>query len=303
MKRNPERLSLRARSHEFFHDYYYGHARRRALRLSLIAAGIAIVLIAVAVVVLLVRHSSPGSPAALSVTESGDNADTAPATGPSTLRPFTSEASSPPAPTAAETTVVLDSAMPATTDISAPASTLPDGQPVPIVAIFEGEKLTLRGTLPSRSAIDRLEYIMVGLHDKPVTLNEKVSINPSVSTGVGVRILDLNSVGFSPGSAIIDPKYARDLDTISTVMRGLPNSSVVAIGHTDQVGTELADFGLADQRAQAAVDYLIVAGIDPARLATRSAGLADLEASGDDAIANKLTAKSEFIVYGLFVGR
>jgi hypothetical protein len=91
----------------------------------------------------------------------------------------------------------------------APYETMPDGSPVPVVAIFDDDRITLVGAVPSLEAADLLTQLAIANSQFPdLPVDSRLTVNPNVPIGVGVRVLELNSVRFPEGSAEILPEHA-----------------------------------------------------------------------------------------------
>jgi outer membrane protein OmpA-like peptidoglycan-associated protein len=179
---------------------------------------------------------------------------------------------------------------------------MPDGSPVPIVAIFDDDRITLVGAVPSLEAADRLTQLAIANSQFPnLPVDSRLTVNPNVPVGVGVRVLELNSVRFPTGSAEILPEHAAQFDRVAAIMNALPNISATVVGHADQRGDEVTNLVLAQRRADAVVGYLISRGIDGSRLSARSVGEADLLTVDDDEASLALNRRTEFIFYGLLV--
>jgi outer membrane protein OmpA-like peptidoglycan-associated protein len=229
----------------------------------------------------------------------------------STLAPAT--ATSPPSSLGPTTTAVaVASTAPSTTTTApptttaapalpapAPFDTLPDGSPVPVVAIFDVSQITLTGAVPSQADVDALAALALANSKTPATVVNQLTINPSVPRNVGVRVIELTSSRFPEGSAVVELAHAAELNRVATVMNALPNTSVVVVGHADQRGDEVANYQLSDERARAVVNYLVGQGIAASRLASRAVGEADLLSLNDDAAALALNRRTEFLFYGL----
>ena len=183
-----------------------------------------------------------------------------------------------------------------------PYDTMPDGSPVPIVAIFDDDRITLVGAVPSLEAADRLTQLAIANSQFPdLPVDSRLTVNPSVPVGVGVRVLELNSVRFPEGSAEILPEHAVQFDRVAAIMNALPNISATVVGHADQRGDVATNLVLAQRRADAVVAYLISRGIEGSRLSARSVGEADLLTVDDDEASLALNRRTEFIIYGLLV--
>ena len=180
--------------------------------------------------------------------------------------------------------------------------TLPDGSPVPVLAIFDTDTITLSGTVPSQAAAERLAQLAIANSKTPAALVQFLAINPDVPANVGVRVIEMNSTRFPAGSADILPDHGRELDRIGAVMDALPNTTVLVIGHADQRGSEATNFAVSEARARAVVSHLVDYGIDAARLSSRAVGENDLLSLNDDATALALNRRTEFVIYGTLLG-
>ena len=69
--------------------------------------------------------------------------------------------------------------------------TLPDGSPVPVLAIFDTDTITLSGTVPSQAAADRLAQLAIANSKTPAALVQFLAINPDVPANVGVRVIEM----------------------------------------------------------------------------------------------------------------
>ena len=128
-----------------------------------------------------------------------------------------------------------------------------------------------------------------------------LTINPAVPRDVGARVVELTSARFPDGSATVTLEQAGELNRVVNVMNLLPNISALVIGHADQRGSEVANYVLSSQRAQAVVNYMVSQGIDPARLQSRAVGENDLLTLNDDAAALALNKRTEFVLFGLLL--
>ena len=205
-----------------------------------------------------------------------------------------------PASTAVESSPAVPSSTPASLG-GATYPTLPDGSPVPVLAIFDVDTITLSGTVPSEAAAERLKTLAIANSKTPAAVVEFLAIDPTVPMNVGVRVLELTSARFPEGSAEIEGAHAQELDRVVTVMNALPNTSVLVVGHADQRGNEAANYQISKDRAQAVVTYLASKGIDPSRLSSRAVGESDLVTLADDDAALALNRRTEFVFYGLLL--
>jgi outer membrane protein OmpA-like peptidoglycan-associated protein len=180
--------------------------------------------------------------------------------------------------------------------------TLPDGSPAPVVAIFDTDQITLTGAVPSRAAKDRLQALALA-NAKPGQGNivNFLTINPDVPIDVGARVVELTSARFPTASAEIMPPHALELDRVVSIMNALPHITALVIGHSDQRGDEEGNYELSAARAESVVNYLASQGVDPARLASRAVGEADLLTLNSDEAALALNRRTEVVFYGLLI--
>lgn len=213
----------------------------------------------------------------------------------------TSSATSAPS-TTRPTTAASTTTSPAVSPTSRPAgpiATLPDGSPVPVLAIFDVETITLAGAVPSEEAAERLETLAIANSKTPAAVQSFLTIDPAVPVNVGVRVIELNSVRFPENSEEILPAHAAELDRVAAVMTALPHVTVLVIGHADQRGSPEVNFAISEARARAVVTYLVSRGIAPERLSSRAVGEADLLSLNSDEAALALNRRTEFVFYGL----
>lgn len=209
-------------------------------------------------------------------------------------------------PAAITSTTTLDSTATASTaapaapvpSVSGPA-TVPDGSPAPLLAVFNGDQVTLEGALPSEEARAYVNTLAAANAKATATIDDRLTIDPSVPLTVPVRVIELQSVRFPSGRADIVPEHAVELDRVANVMFALPHVTVLVIGHSDQVGSDQANLALSQARAAAVVNYLIAKGVGVDRLSSRGVGETDLLAEdlGGDALA--LNRRTEFVFTGI----
>ena len=72
--------------------------------------------------------------------------------------------------------------------------------------------------------------------------------------------------------AVLKPMGKATLDGLIEKIRGVNLEVVIAVGHTDSVGTDAYNQKLGLRRAEAVKAYLVVHGVDPKRVYTESKG-------------------------------
>lgn len=203
-------------------------------------------------------------------------------------------------PSAAPTTGDAPAVQVAAGPVAGPGyPTSADGSPLPVIVTYDTDVITITGFVPSEAAKERLGTLAVANSKTDARLQNQLVVNPSVPLGVGVRVIELDSVRFPAGSSEILPAHATELERVAAVMAVLPNVSVLVIGHADQRGEAAANFAISAERAAAVVDFLTYLGVSPTRLSSRAVGEADLLTLGDDDTALALNRRTEFILYGV----
>ena len=93
---------------------------------------------------------------------------------------------------------------------------------------------------------------------EPVPTSEKVSI-------AAEALFDFDK-------AIVKPEGKAALDEFMSKLEGLNTEVMIAVGHTDSVGTDAYNEKLSLRRAEAVKAYMVSKGLDPARLYTEGKG-------------------------------
>jgi OOP family OmpA-OmpF porin len=86
------------------------------------------------------------------------------------------------------------------------------------------------------------------------------------------RTIILDNVLFDFDKTAIKPDGVKILDRLVAFMNENRDKRVDLEGHTDSVGTDKYNEGLANRRAASVKDYLVKRGIDGSRITTRGFG-------------------------------
>lgn len=109
----------------------------------------------------------------------------------------------------------------------------------------------------------------------------------------------LEVVRFASGSARIDDEELEDLEEVVAWMRDHPSYLVILEGHTDRVGSRLANERLAWRRIEAVRGDLIALGGDASRIVSIAYGEAD--ATTDREASRKVVLRSSTQTYGSLI--
>ena len=107
-----------------------------------------------------------------------------------------------------------------------------------------------------------------------------------VRTEEGINlILDENSkVTFDYNKASLTAVAKSNLDKLVEVFNEYPDTDLLIVGHTDNVGSQNYNLPLSQKRAQSVKDYLVSKGISSSRLTSKGKGL-------EEPIADNTTAE------------
>lgn len=119
-----------------------------------------------------------------------------------------------------------------------------------------------------------------------------------VRTDEGINlILDENSrVTFEYNSANLTSIAKTNLDKLIEVFKEYPDTNLLIVGHTDNVGSQNFNLPLSEKRAQSVVSYLIANGISSSRLTSKGAGLSEPIADNSTAAGRAQNRRVEIAI-------
>src|SRR5688572_5395686 len=90
--------------------------------------------------------------------------------------------------------------------------------------------------------------------------------------GEGIQVTFESGLLYDFDSDKIRPTAAANLTTLAASLSKYPNTDLLIVGHTDNMGTDSYNQGLSERRASAAAEYLAGQGVTRARLRTMGRG-------------------------------
>lgn len=96
----------------------------------------------------------------------------------------------------------------------------------------------------------------------------------------------------------LKPEGRASLDELVSKIQGINLEVIVAVGHTDSVGTEQYNQGLSERRADSVKEYLVSKGIEPGRVYTEGKGELQPIASNQTAAGRAQNRRVEIEVVG-----
>ncbi len=135
----------------------------------------------------------------------------------------------------------------------------------PLQMVITDGKIVLRGTATSdeqaQEMADEAAEVFAGVPLVREYIVDEAA--PPPNRGVVVQ----KPVVFEPGSAVIRDEFKPILDACADVMKQNPTLVMNVSGHTDSDGSPEYNLKLAEQRAQAVIDYYGSQGLDPEKFA------------------------------------
>ena len=119
-----------------------------------------------------------------------------------------------------------------------------------------------------------------------------------VRTEEGINlILDENSkVTFDYNKSSLTSTAKANLDKLIEVFKEYPDTDLLVIGYTDNVGSQSYNKPLSEQRAQSVKDYLISKGIASSRLTSTGKGIEDPIADNSTAVGRAKNRRVEVTI-------
>jgi outer membrane protein OmpA-like peptidoglycan-associated protein len=104
---------------------------------------------------------------------------------------------------------------------------------------------------------------------KPASSSSSVSEISMYGNG---QIFKLKNIYYDYGRYFIRPDAARELDKLVDILHKNPSMRIEIRSHTDARSSDMFNLQLSENRARAAMDYLIARGIDASRLSSKGYG-------------------------------
>lgn len=93
--------------------------------------------------------------------------------------------------------------------------------------------------------------------------------------GEGIQVTFESGLLFAFDSDVVREEARANLRNLAASLHKYPESDLLIVGHTDDVGSDSYNQGLSERRARAAANFLVAQGVAPSRL--RATGLGETE--------------------------
>ncbi len=124
----------------------------------------------------------------------------------------------------------------------------------------------------------------------PLVMNFDPKIIPIYTVGSSFV---LRNVYFVTAKSELKPEGKTELDTLKNILSDFPSMKIELSGHTDDIGDEAYNLTLSEDRAKAAVEYLVSQGIAADRLSYKGYGKSMPYAANDSETNRQLNRRTE----------
>jgi OOP family OmpA-OmpF porin len=121
---------------------------------------------------------------------------------------------------------------------------------------------------------------------------------PAAPTPMANKVVFNADTFFDFDKSTLKPEGRKLLDQVATQARSIDLETIIAVGHTDSIGTEKYNLGLSQRRAASVKAYLVSKGIDPNRVYTEGKGEANPIATNKTAAGRAQNRRVEIEIVG-----
>lgn len=165
----------------------------------------------------------------------------------------------------------------------------------------KGSRKTWRGDQETSPPRRRIEFPVVETAVSPRD-NDLARIASDIAKYAGTTVRSVKyeldrDFRFSPGLAVLPPGANEFLDDLAALLRQNPDYRLELTGHTDDTGDPLANVALSLARAKAVADYLVVAGVSPARIRSHGVGSSQPVVPNDSPSNRARNRRVQLLIY------
>jgi outer membrane protein OmpA-like peptidoglycan-associated protein len=115
--------------------------------------------------------------------------------------------------------------------------------------------------------------------------------------GEGIQVTFASGLLYDFDSDRVKAEAASNLRNLAQSLSKYPNSDLLIVGHTDDVGTDTYNQDLSQRRAQAAANYLVTQGVSSARVRTTGLGESEPVTANSDEAGRQKNRRVEVAIY------
>lgn len=115
--------------------------------------------------------------------------------------------------------------------------------------------------------------------------------------GEGIKLTFDSQLLFDTGKSNLKASNKSDLQKLAQTLKEYPDTELLVVGHTDNVGSNASNKSLSKKRAAAVSNYLSALGVRNNRLATQGKGESQPIASNDTDASRQQNRRVEIAIY------
>ncbi len=115
--------------------------------------------------------------------------------------------------------------------------------------------------------------------------------------GEGIQVTFESGLLYDFDSDVVRPAAMANLRELATSLEKYPDSNLLILGHTDQLGSAAYNQALSERRANSAATYIISQGVSGARIATRGLGETEPIASNETEAGRQANRRVEVSIF------
>ena len=114
--------------------------------------------------------------------------------------------------------------------------------------------------------------------------------------GEGIQVTFASGLLYDFDSDALRAEAKTNLRELAASLTKYPNTELLILGHTDQLGSAAYNQGLSERRANSAATYIISEGVNGSRIGTRGLGETEPVATNDTAAGRQLNRRVEVVI-------
>jgi outer membrane protein OmpA-like peptidoglycan-associated protein len=115
--------------------------------------------------------------------------------------------------------------------------------------------------------------------------------------GEGIQVTFESGLLYDFDSDVVRPEAKTNLRELAASLEKYPNTDLLIVGHTDQLGSATYNQSLSERRARSAATYLVAQGVSGARIVTRGLGETEPVASNETEAGRQANRRVEVAIY------
>jgi outer membrane protein OmpA-like peptidoglycan-associated protein len=117
-----------------------------------------------------------------------------------------------------------------------------------------------------------------------------------IPAGEGIIVKFDSGLLFEFGKATLSAEAKQNINNLASSLNKYPNTNIMVIGHTDNVGSDPFNMNLSRDRAASVKSYAMVQGVNPGRLKTEGKGETEPIASNDTDAGRAQNRRVEIVI-------